>query len=1085
MFKYLLLPLLLLSLQLTTQAQCLNGIYTIGGTSPNYTFVSDAVKALYNGGVCGPVVFNIRPGTYTDTLFFRDSIPGSSSINTVSFQSGTGQNKDVVLDAGKFKSSVLIDKGSNIIFKNLTFKNTSPTESYNVRSLQYTKASNLQFINCVFKAVTCNASILGDDSVLVFSNCLFDSFDSNIGIEGDHATNVTITACMFTARGTPVTCRGQEIDFSNNSFRNCVKMLHFYNSKNVKIEHNVADSIGGSGISAPIFLGGVENFSFQYNMISTRSLGNWRGKDLIQLYDCNSGTDRFMNNLVNQRMDGGYQHIILVNGSSYILFYHNTIRCNTSDTTSSIIDFNGGHYNMLKNNILTNEGQGSCFSFYGSTYTISDHNNLFTKKGKYLVTTTGPNYPDLHSWQKAEGSDLHSTSFDPFLLSPTDSHSPNILLKYSGANIGNALPVDLDSISRDTIQPDPGAYVITPFVLDAGIQAINSTITLCEGIAPVTVNLINYGSTVLKKLNINWKIDGVSQPTYKWSGTLTPGSETLVTIGNTTYQKNNFYAINIWTDQPNGSNDNFIRNDSSSIFNTTTSLNGLYTIGGTNPDYTTIQAVIKDLASRGVCGPVTFALRDGVYTGTYDFKKVRGASSINTITFQSEKKDSATVSLKMEPFNILPFDPHLIAFKESGYFIFSDLTFLSTSDVKNTVKIEAGSSFITFTNCHFKNPPSYAIINCEGAHHLNFTNNFFDGSNTPILIGIFSDKPWSDIIINNNTFENYYTSPVLSRYGTNISIVQNKFLGSRDAHTYEPAINLYGHSGAIKIDKNLISGKSSGISLDNCSGDSLNPSSLTNNMINADGIYGFFIHATSHIHLFHNTVNVRSSIDTSIVLYIRGCMDLINLNNIYSNLGNGYCYSADRNEGISDNNNFFSANSKFIKWSGFDLKTLADLQIRSGKNRNSISVNPTYVSITDLHIENYNPFLNGSGSNSTGVFLDFDSDIRKTRPDIGADEYNFIAEVDDHADDIVFTIGPNPFSLQTFIHYSLVSPASVKLEVYNNLGQQVHTLVQQEQQIGDYHVSFDPTAIGLNAGVYFIKLSYNDSVIALPVVKMN
>ena len=47
----------------------LNGTKTIGGTSPDYITISDAVNDLHKNGVNGPLIFNIRDGVYNEQVF--------------------------------------------------------------------------------------------------------------------------------------------------------------------------------------------------------------------------------------------------------------------------------------------------------------------------------------------------------------------------------------------------------------------------------------------------------------------------------------------------------------------------------------------------------------------------------------------------------------------------------------------------------------------------------------------------------------------------------------------------------------------------------------------------------------------------------------------------------------------------------------------------------------------------------------------------------------------------------------------------------------------------------------------------------
>jgi len=64
---------------------------------------------------------------------------------------------------------------------------------------------------------------------------------------------------------------------------------------------------------------------------------------------------------------------------------------------------------------------------------------------------------------------------------------------------------------------------------------------------------------------------------------------------------------------------------------------------------------------------------------------------------------------------------------------------------------------------------------------------------------------------------------------------------------------------------------------------------------------------------------------------------------------------------------------------------------------------------------------------------------------------------------------PNPFNPITTISYSLPSNSFVSLKVYDVLGNEIRTLVNQRQNTGTYNIQFD--GIELASGVYFYKLS--------------
>jgi hypothetical protein len=67
---------------------------------------------------------------------------------------------------------------------------------------------------------------------------------------------------------------------------------------------------------------------------------------------------------------------------------------------------------------------------------------------------------------------------------------------------------------------------------------------------------------------------------------------------------------------------------------------------------------------------------------------------------------------------------------------------------------------------------------------------------------------------------------------------------------------------------------------------------------------------------------------------------------------------------------------------------------------------------------------------------------------------------------------PNPFNAQTVIEYQLPVNATVKLEVYNLLGEKVATLVNGAEEAGYRSVTWDASEV--SSGLYFYKLTAGD-----------
>lgn len=86
---------------------------------------------------------------------------------------------------------------------------------------------------------------------------------------------------------------------------------------------------------------------------------------------------------------------------------------------------------------------------------------------------------------------------------------------------------------------------------------------------------------------------------------------------------------------------------------------------------------------------------------------------------------------------------------------------------------------------------------------------------------------------------------------------------------------------------------------------------------------------------------------------------------------------------------------------------------------------------------------------------------------------------------IIFSLSqnyPNPFNPETVIEYSIPlldnksnSSQYVSLKVYNILGVEVETLIEDYQKAGNYRIRFQPKNLSLSSGIYFYRLIVNNS----------
>ncbi len=77
----------------------------------------------------------------------------------------------------------------------------------------------------------------------------------------------------------------------------------------------------------------------------------------------------------------------------------------------------------------------------------------------------------------------------------------------------------------------------------------------------------------------------------------------------------------------------------------------------------------------------------------------------------------------------------------------------------------------------------------------------------------------------------------------------------------------------------------------------------------------------------------------------------------------------------------------------------------------------------------------------------------------------------------IFSLGrnyPNPFNPKTTISYQVMLPGNVEITIFNSLGQEVATLVNEFKDAGNFEVQWD--ASNLSSGIYFYKMTAGDFI---------
>ena len=110
-----------LSVDIVTCNGTLQGEYTLGGATSDFTSMGQFVKTLEKCGIDGKVTLKIQPGTYNEAIDLKPIAGLLTTSDTLVITSSTGDTSDVVFTGG----GVTLDETQNVIISNITINISS------------------------------------------------------------------------------------------------------------------------------------------------------------------------------------------------------------------------------------------------------------------------------------------------------------------------------------------------------------------------------------------------------------------------------------------------------------------------------------------------------------------------------------------------------------------------------------------------------------------------------------------------------------------------------------------------------------------------------------------------------------------------------------------------------------------------------------------------------------------------------------------------------------------------------------------------------------------------------------------------
>lgn len=981
------------------------GTFTIGGAAPDYTSFQDAIENLNDFGVCGPVVFNVRDGVYDEQVEILN-ILGASSVNTITFQSESGDSTLVTLQtsATSFANyTIQLNNSKYITFKGMTL--AALNASYG-RVVNFSGVTNYNcFESCVFQGIVTTST----SSNFALFNTDSNSDNRYVTFHNNHFKNGSYALIHYgfydPGPGGPAEFQAgnsfsgspdQSLVITDNIFENQYRygVYTWYNTSPL-IRGNEIFSNSTNGLFYGIYVNGTNGGLYiEQNKVNI-DLGGY-GIYLNQILESNIDSTYVANNFVSIGGQSTATGIYLYNVEN-IGIYNNNVNIYSTSTSSSAsaLRYSATYGSSIQNNVLVNQEGG--YSMYGSSSsgTVVDYNDLYSPSGNF-VYSDGTTYSDLASIQ-AIGLNTNGISEDPLYTSLTDLHVEEVTLNKTGLPI-TVVTEDIDGEPRNANTPDIGADEFTAPALDmAAIEFISPTTPFTPGQKDISIDIRNQGEDTITALNIEFTLNGVAGSTFNWTGSLATGASETVIVSNELFELDSTYSITAWTSLPNGMADLKPLNDTISIENLTPALSGVFTIGGTTPDYPDFTSAVNDITIKGVAGSIVFNVRPGVYTEQLVITSFPGAECGSNIVFQSEDGDSTSVTLTFAGTSAANY---VVLLDGVDGITFRNMTFSSAGTYARIFDFRNGADCNTLSNNQLLGVPTgstgdnRAIVYGNGFTNFNntFQNNLFsEGSHGIYFYGASGNTLTTGLRIENNLFlENYYFGLYIT-YMDGTEILGNEFIGTSSYSAYRPVYVRYSEQN-IKINNNKITSDNHGIGLYYCNPAIGEAATVANNVVvlNGTGLeYGFYIYNSDRVDMYYNTINVNNTNSGSNAIYAYSAGNINIHNNNLVNTGGGYVVNnvSSFSNWEASNNNLYTTGPYIAYNASTPIETLADYQTATGEFENCYSVNPQFVSTTDLHSSAID--LNGNGIPLAGFPEDYDGNPRDlVTPDIGAFEFS-------------------------------------------------------------------------------------------------
>ncbi len=533
------------ALPITIGVPMSGGSFTVGTTSSDFETIQDAIDEMECAGISGAVSFTIAKGTYTGQ-WSLENIQGTSSTNTISFSSATGDPADVKLtfanaSVGNFHT-FRINNTDYVSLRGLTIESTNASYGWPMHIMQ---SNNVSLDRCVMMTSS-GLTTSSYRTPMVVNTSTSSATTGSLG----NSNNLKVDSCKFVNGGYGFVFFGQNtssrstgFDFTNNTMVDQGYYgMQIYYLRGANIDNNTITMEPTSTYSYyPLYMYYVGSGATDRQTIITNNVISNIALYGVYMNNCdNQSTIRglFANNIISGfRVYTGTNYGFYNTGSDYWDIYHNTIDVNPSVSTTGMAFYrSSGNYLDIRNNIFSVSGSASAssYAYYSTTSPGSiitlDKNNYYNPNGNSLIYSGSARSASALNTYSTLG-DNNSTNLNPHTTSGILGMVNQELFYEMGDSVG--VTTDQMGNVRSATMPTIGALEINP---DLKIMSVSVLDTICGTANPaakVTVTFKNEGDIIQQKAMLGVSVDGGTPTMETINGPFAKGTEYTVSLSTT------------------------------------------------------------------------------------------------------------------------------------------------------------------------------------------------------------------------------------------------------------------------------------------------------------------------------------------------------------------------------------------------------------------------------------------------------------------------------------------------------------------------------------------------------------------------